>query len=315
MFTRLTDYQRIIEKDDLLGILEQDLDLLEETENYSIEKIKGYLAHRYDLDQVLIDILPFDLNTYYTKNQLVEYSEPEWQSTVNYQPGDRFSYNGEIYEVTATVQGIEPPNPSYYTRIMKNALLFTVARDTQGNYPDEPFRYVPTCDCFKYERIKGWDRQNPIKIIRQSTILSIYHNGQLKAQANIQDDYEYPKVLPLIPIPDAISLGFTGEIEVLTRVPENQWIEVQTENYFEQRDSRNKVLLDWIIKLTVYEIHSRINPRYIPDLRVKQYDDVMKELEKASKGLINIDLPLNVREENQNVPFIWGSTDTNKFQF
>ncbi len=316
MFTRTKDFERLISLTDLYTILENDQTLLTDVEELAKQKITGFLAHRYDLKQVFTDIQAFSLSKRYFVGTVVEYTEPEFDLNKTYTVGERLSYEGKIYEVIAQVQGTPPPDPNYYVYIMENALLFVVRRDTQGNYPDNAFNYLPSEDWFTgFNDIVGWDRQDALRIERQLDTLYFYVNNELKARASYKEDVPFPYRFALEPVQDSYKTGFVGYLSLISKIPENGVCLVNTENYFERKDPRNKVVLDWVLKIMLYELHSRINPRQIPDLRVKQYDDTLKELEKAGKGLINIDLPLQVKEEDRNVPFLFGSSPSDPFKF
>ena len=49
-------------------------------------------------------------------------------------------------------------------------------------------------------------------------------------------------------------------------------------------DNRNPQMVNCMIDVALYHIHSRIAPHNIPDLRVKRYDDVIKWLKDCAKG-------------------------------
>ncbi len=49
-------------------------------------------------------------------------------------------------------------------------------------------------------------------------------------------------------------------------------------------DNRNPQMVNYMIDVVLYHIHSRIAPRNIPDLRVKRYDDAISWLKSCAKG-------------------------------
>jgi hypothetical protein len=57
-----------------------------------------------------------------------------------------------------------------------------------------------------------------------------------------------------------------------------------TDNRWVAGDNRGQRLLEVLIDITLYKIHSRIAPRNIPELRVKNYDDALKWLQDAATG-------------------------------
>lgn len=57
-------------------------------------------------------------------------------------------------------------------------------------------------------------------------------------------------------------------------------------------DNRNPQLVNYLIDIVLYHVHSRIAPMNIPELRIKRYDDVISWLKDAAQGkYITADLP------------------------
>jgi hypothetical protein len=57
-------------------------------------------------------------------------------------------------------------------------------------------------------------------------------------------------------------------------------------------DNRNPQLVNYLIDIALYHVHTRIAPRNIPELRVKRYDDAIKWLKMAGRGEITAALSL-----------------------
>lgn len=58
-------------------------------------------------------------------------------------------------------------------------------------------------------------------------------------------------------------------------------------------DTRHPLLLTYTKDIALYHIHSNISPQNIPELRKKRYDDAIVWLNKVSKDLLDVDLPLS----------------------
>ena len=80
---------------------------------------------------------------------------------------------------------------------------------------------------------------------------------------------------------------------------------------FSAGDTRNPLILRYLVDLTVYELHSRINPRNIPDLRVTRRDDALNWLQQVAnpRNDMSPDFPLKTFEDKQDNVLIWGSND------
>ena len=74
--------------------------------------------------------------------------------------------------------------------------------------------------------------------------------------------------------------------------------------YFTKADNRNQQMVNMMIDVTLFHLHSRIAPRNIPDLRVKRYDDVIAWLKNVSRGTdITADLPLIQPKSGQRIRY------------
>lgn len=86
-------------------------------------------------------------------------------------------------------------------------------------------------------------------------------------------------------------------------------------NFWTQGDNRNQLIVMYLLDITLNHLHTRINPRNIPDLRKERYDGnnalqtggAIGWLKKIAKGDINADLP-NILPQ-QGLSIRWGNGD------
>lgn len=80
--------------------------------------------------------------------------------------------------------------------------------------------------------------------------------------------------------------------------------------YFETKNERNSLIVRQMVDLVLYELHSRINPRNIPEHRIQRRDDAIKYLRDVADPRKNIipDLPLITFDENQGVDISFGTS-------
>jgi len=82
-----------------------------------------------------------------------------------------------------------------------------------------------------------------------------------------------------------------------------------------QGDNRNALIVQYLLDITLYHLHSRINPRNIPDLRKERYNgnDPMDRggaigyLKAVASGDVNCDLP--TIDPSQGLSIRWGNVD------
>lgn len=77
---------------------------------------------------------------------------------------------------------------------------------------------------------------------------------------------------------------------------------------------RNPLLVMYAVDILLYHIHSRINPRQIPELRFVRYEAAINWLKSVSKGLILPTLPLNEDPDGEGANDNAGTTGMYTFQ-
>lgn len=66
-------------------------------------------------------------------------------------------------------------------------------------------------------------------------------------------------------------------------------------------NDRNKLIIMYALDISLYHIHARINPRYIPEIRQIRYENAKKWLESVAKGTITPNLPPRLDENNESI--------------
>jgi signal peptidase I len=80
-------------------------------------------------------------------------------------------------------------------------------------------------------------------------------------------------------------------------------------------DNRNQQIVMYLLDITLYHLHSRINPRNVPDLRKERYDGnnatqnggAIAWLKRVASGDLTADLPSILPQ--QGVSIRWGNSD------
>lgn len=65
-----------------------------------------------------------------------------------------------------------------------------------------------------------------------------------------------------------------------------------TDIFSQEGTDRNALIVMYMIDITLYHMHARINPMKIPQIRIDRYENAVKWLGMVSKGQITPGLPL-----------------------
>jgi hypothetical protein len=227
------DFQTLIDEDNLNEILDNNDRVLEEAINAAVEKVAGYIRHRYDFDQVFKVVQSFSDIATYAVDDRVFWSPAAYDASSTYALGAIVSYQDNIYECTTAVTVAEPFDPAKWTLRAENNTFYTCTAASTGNLPTDP-------------------------------------------------------------------------------------------TYFTAGDNRNALIKEITIDVTLYNIHSKISPRAIPDVRRTRYDGFgnLKEgdsaiftLMQVQKGTITLDLPVIEPVEQNTERISYGSTPNTNYSY
>jgi phage gp36-like protein len=75
----------------------------------------------------------------------------------------------------------------------------------------------------------------------------------------------------------------------------------------EPADLRHPDLVMYLVDMVLYHLHSRVQPRNIPELRQKRYDDALAWLEMVASGKLSPNLPDIPEQEGTGAVSRFGS--------
>lgn len=95
-------------------------------------------------------------------------------------------------------------------------------------------------------------------------------------------------------------------------------------SYFTAGDNRNPLVKDIVVDITLYNIHSKISPRSIPDVRrtrydgfgnLKEGDSAISTLREIQKGTITLDLPVISPTVQNTERIAYGTQETTDYNY
>ena len=173
-------------------------------------------------------------------------------------------------------------------------------------------------------RAKDYDKQ--IQADNLNTVISsdstIRTEGELAATAEMQSylrhRYDVAKIIITLAVWDATKAYTEGELVAFPTITDPIYSATQATAAGESPttaaakwtagDTRNALIKMYLIDLTLYHLHSRINPRNIPELRLTRRDEAITWLKMVNEGKITTDLPVLATPTNAGLKIRWNSS-------
>lgn len=146
-------------------------------------------------------------------------------------------------------------------------------------------------------------RQDNLKVIIEDNaevLKGIELAVQAEVESYIRHRYDVSKIFINISAYNAATAYLLGDLIVFPDIEDNIFSAVEDQTgispdddptKWTAGDTRSQLILMHMIDIAIYHIHSRINPRNIPDFRIERRDDAITWLKMIAKGDITTDLP------------------------
>jgi len=261
MFLIATDYDLLIQADNLSQIVNSNLALRDKMQIAAQAEMISYLAQRYDVGIFFRDTLPFSFTAIYKAGMWVYLDGSAYNALTVYTPNDVLLSNGYVYyknsNLSSYVAGILATNTSYFTLLGKQYDFFYIF------YPAQIF-----------DNKKIYSTGDTV-FWKDKVYTSI--SGSL---CNMPDNKFYWGT--------GIPFSVTGFWPTNT----SKW---------SAGDFRNQQILLYLIDITLFHLHRRIAPRNIPQHREDAYDRAIAWLKMAGRGEITADLPILSPEQGSRL--------------
>lgn len=311
-FLRNKDYEYIISEADLDVITGSEYSYVRDAELAAQSEIESYLRQRYDTNLIFKDILSYSDATTFFINDLVEWIEPTWLIGTTYAEDDRVSLSGVIYISLQNANvGNAVTDTDYWTAIGVNEGLYYARQETLAVTPNNSFSYDVNSYSRNHDLITGWNRASVILYLKKFSDNTIRFYTSESNRTNDVSNIGYC-VYPELGINQSVILDILqgsskilgGQLEIQGFIPDDTEWSVTATNNWTSGDNRNQQIRLYMIDIVLYHLHSRINPRNIPDFRIARRDDAVKWLGLISNGKIMANLPIHQNEtKGQNISY------------
>jgi hypothetical protein len=272
------DYLRVIQADNLAQVIEDNEQIKLDVEQAAQAEMISYLSQRYVINQIFTNTSEFSISATYKGKNLVEYHEPLFNLATVYNPSTRVSF--AISATETNIYECSSTTTAGQTPLTHPAKWTLITEDYSLYYAVLPeLEYSST---------------NTYAIGDQ-----VWYNDTVYTCA-ISCLNVLPTTTAFWTVGSAYS--FTGQLPTNT-------------TYWTKGDNRNQQVVLYLLDITLYHLHSRINPRNIPDIRKERYDGnspnqtggAIAWLKRCGSGDITADLP-NI-DPQQGMSIRWGNSN------
>lgn len=311
------DYDRLIQSDNLLQIIESNEQIKLDIEQAAQAEMISYLKQRYQTDSIFANTADFDITLTYKAKNVVQFSADTYSASATYVVGNRMVFtDSNIYQcVSNTTAGQNPTTHSAkWALLCEDNLLFYVTLP----YPE----YDRATDYVQGDKIWFNNKIYTANVAMRNVPPVTEGFWTAGATYTVLGKVPYDGYSSKITYSTGDRVTYLGITYNALQTALNQtpavgayWELSEDVPYFTQGDARNQQIVLYLLDITLYHLHSRINPRNIPDLRKERYDGnspnqtggAIGWLKKVASGDINADLP-EISPE-QGVSIRWGNAD------
>lgn len=301
---RNADYIRATEEnednndlDQLIGGKQQ---ILVDTEQVAQAEMISYLKQRYITANVFSNTSAFSITATYKAKNLVEYTASDWAAETSYTGYALWvagtyaintikTYNGYLYTSLSNGNTATPTDPVYWTkgaassRVVEDGKIYEAIANSEGMVPSENTdKWVYVCDdkSLFYLTLpeNEWSFETEYEIGDE-----VWYN-----------DSVYTALVANENIKPSSSTSVWGAGVAYSK---SGYFPTDT-TYWTAGDNRNQQIVLYLMCITLYWLHYRVNPRFIPDKIKEAYDGngptqsggAIGWLKRVADGRVNADL-------------------------
>ena len=241
------DYKTLIQTDNLSQIIGADYTLLNKAEQVAESEIISYLTQKYLTDREFTETKLWAPATVYSPADRVYLDGTTYSASLTYVLNSVVLYSGNIYRCQTAISTPEAWNAAKWQLVGAQYEIHYYDPTLAVNAPTEWDYYTEYLEGdFVWYGTKKYE--------------AVSANSALRPDLNTAQ----------------WGAGTTITVTGITLTDgTNVWVE---------GDNRNQQMVNYMIDIVLYHLHSRIAPRNIPDLRVKRYDDAVGWLKQCAKG-------------------------------
>ncbi len=282
-YLRLIDYSQNIQSAQITQLTGGSSAVLLGAELTAIEEITSYLIQKYDTAAEFTDTVVWNPDTIYKAKDRFYLDGPAYSSSGTYALKAFTLQAGKIYICTTAITVGEAFNISKWTLLGSQYDLFFVTVPK----PEFDYKTIYSIGDEVYWKNKVYECKIASTLYNHNQTLQYYDSSNLPP-INVAPDNNL----------NGIKYWGSG---VSYSVPAGTYPTDTTK--FTAGDNRSQKIIDCVVDIALYKIHSRIAPNNIPQLRVDNYDSAIVWLVKCGKGSVTANIPLIQPNQGKRIRF------------
>jgi len=261
-----SDYQRVIQTNELNAITTNSVSIRQLVENGQQTYIRANLIQEFDIDSEFIDMNAFDPTVIYKGNQRVYLDAAAYNPASTYALSALTLQGGKVYICTTPIMVDEPFNSAHWTLLGNQYDMFYVSLPQ------------PLFDSMQFYN-KGdqvWWKDSVYTAIQDSLVTS----QQDVLQSSQRQDVKFGNGVPGT---------YSGKNMWGTGTPYSVSAGTLPTNttYWTKGDNRNQMIVNTMLNMVVYELSKRIAPGNVPEVRHNAWVKANDDLKRIASGNIN----------------------------
>lgn len=290
-YLRLQDYYQQIQSLQLNQITGSDNSIRLSAEYKAIEELRSYLVQKYDMDSELTDTSTWSNTSIYKAKNRIYLDANAYSASSTYAIGALVLQSGNVYRCLNTIGTPEAFTPANWTLIGAQYDLFFV------KLPNPEFDYLAiySKDDQVFWKDKVYTAQYDTPVLD--------HDDQLQIGSNA----DYYNFFPDDPINGSKQWGTGVAYSVAAGT-----LPTDTTKWT-AGDNRSQKIMECLIDISLYKIHSRIAPNNTPQLRIDNYDAAIMWLKNCGKGIVTANVPVIQPKQGRRIRFGGNVKNTNSY--
>lgn len=321
----LKDYFATIQDVNLQQVLTNEDEHRLIKQGTALAEIKSYLTQKYDVSDEFRETIPFTFTGQYKAKQLIYLDATAYSASGTYALNAMSLNGGNVYRCTTAIVAPEAFTIAHWTLIEAQYTLYYIPTP----YPEFNYKTFYNVGDFV------WYKDSVYKCLHASATNTQRSNLQYESYADVPYTNQFPGI-KVDQWSAGVPYSFTGLWPTFTSADYTAWAaltayttgqRVSYASYIYQAqanntgttpgtditkwlpiswiagDNRNPQLVEMNVQIAIYKLSTRISPRNIPEIWVKNYDDCKSWLKKCAAGDVTLDAPLLMPSQGRRIRY------------